>query len=54
MYRRHATDAGCPVACALSRGGINLPTSSYLTESDVNTITTVLRGLLDRQMAKAA
>jgi perosamine synthetase len=54
MYRRHPTDSGCPVACALSRSGINLPTSSHLTEPDVNIITTVLRGLLSRQTAMAA
>ena len=54
MYRRHPTDSGCPVACALSRCGINLPTSSYLTEPDINIITTVLRGLLTHQTAMAA
>jgi perosamine synthetase len=54
MYRQHRTDTGCPVACALSAAGVNLPTSSYLKEEDVNIIAAVLRGLLARDLAKAA
>jgi perosamine synthetase len=54
MYRRHRTDTGCPVACALSASGLNLPTSSYLKEADINLIAAVLRGLLIRHQARAA
>jgi perosamine synthetase len=54
MYRRHRTDAGCPVACALSASGFNLPTSSYLKEPDINLICILLRGLLIQERAKAA
>ena len=52
MYRRHRTDAGCPVACALSASGINLPTSSYLKEPDINLIAMLLRGLFVQERAR--
>jgi perosamine synthetase len=38
MYRHCRTDGGCPVACDLSSRGLNLPTSSYLAEKDIDVI----------------
>jgi perosamine synthetase len=43
MYRHCHTDNGCPVACDLSGRGINLPTSSYLMEHDIDVIAAALR-----------
>jgi perosamine synthetase len=48
MYRQCRSDGGCPVACDLSRRGINLPTSSYLEEGDVEVITGAVRSVLAR------
>jgi perosamine synthetase len=47
MYRHCRTDAGCQVACNLSARGINLPTSSYLIEEDIDVIAAELRRILD-------
>src|SRR5205807_3644407 len=44
MYRHCRTDNGCPVACNLSARGINLPTSSYLKEEDLDVIADAVRG----------
>ena len=38
MYAGGRTDRDCPVACDLSARGINLPTSTYLKEEDVDYI----------------
>lgn len=46
MYRDRRSDAGCPVARSLSGRGINLPTSSYLMEEDVDVIATATCGAL--------
>jgi hypothetical protein len=46
MYRHCRTDNGCPVASNLSARGINLPTSSYLKEPDVDVIAAAVRGRL--------
>jgi len=46
MYRQCRTDNGCPVACDLSARGMNLPTSCYLLEADVDVIAGTLRGQL--------
>jgi perosamine synthetase len=46
MYRHCRTDRGCPVACDLSARGINLPTSSYLKEEDVEVISATVRARL--------
>jgi perosamine synthetase len=43
MYQQARTDNGCPVACDLAARGINLPTSSYLRETDIDAIAGVLR-----------
>jgi perosamine synthetase len=43
MYRHCRTDNGCPIASDLSTRGINLPTSSYLKESDIDVIVTAVR-----------
>ena len=48
MYRQCRTDAGCEVACNLSARGINLPTSSYLIEEDIEVIAAELRRILNR------
>jgi perosamine synthetase len=48
MYRQCRTDAGCEVACDLSSRGINLPTSSYLAEDDIDVIAAELRRVLKR------
>jgi perosamine synthetase len=48
MYRQCRTDAGCEVAGDLSARGINLPTSSYLNEEDIDVITGELRRVLER------
>lgn len=45
MYQQARTDNGCPVACDLAARGINLPTSSYLREVDIDAIAGVLREL---------
>jgi perosamine synthetase len=45
MYQQARTDNGCPVACDLAARGINLPTSSYLRETDIDAIAGVLREL---------
>jgi dTDP-4-amino-4,6-dideoxygalactose transaminase len=47
MYRQCRTDAGCEVACDLSARGINLPTSSYLNEEDIDVIAAELRRILE-------
>jgi perosamine synthetase len=56
MYQSATTDAGCPIACALSARGINLPTSSYLKEDDIQIIAAVLRSLITqpRRQSRAA
>lgn len=46
MYTAYRSDAGCPVACAVSRCGLNLPTSSYLRERDVATIAAAVGDVL--------
>ncbi len=51
MYQSARTDAGCPVATDLAARGINLPTSSYLQESDVDYIAQKLRQALARTRA---
>jgi len=43
MYRQCRTDNGCPVACELSMRGLNLPTSSYLKEEDIDVIAAEVR-----------
>lgn len=54
MYRDCRSDAGCPAAGAVGARGINLPTSSYLTEEDVDTIAAALRGSLTRLVPTAS
>jgi perosamine synthetase len=55
MYQGARTDAGCPIACALSARGFNLPTSSYLKEDDIQIIAAVLRSLItQRRRSRAA
>lgn len=46
MYQGARTDAGCPVACDLAARGLNLPTASYLHESDIDAIAGTVRALL--------
>jgi perosamine synthetase len=46
MYRDCRSDKGCPVAQDLATRGINLPTSSYLKEKDVDFIAATLRNRL--------
>jgi perosamine synthetase len=48
MYRQCRTDAGCEVACDLSSRGINLPTSSYLAENDIDVIAAAVRRVMER------
>jgi perosamine synthetase len=48
MYRHCRTDGGCPVACDLSSRGLNLPTSSYLAEKDIDVIASEVRRVLKR------
>jgi perosamine synthetase len=43
MYRQSPTDNGCPVASELSGRGLNLPTSSYLAETDIDVIVAEVR-----------
>jgi len=43
MYRQCRADNGCPVASDLSTRGLNLPTSSYLTEEDIDVIAAAVR-----------
>jgi perosamine synthetase len=55
MYQGAPNDAGCPIARALSARGINLPTSSYLKEDDIQIIAAVLRSLItQRRRSRAA
>jgi perosamine synthetase len=51
MYQGTRTDNGCPVACALSTRGLNLPTSSYLQEDDVVYVARAVRESLARVRA---
>ena len=46
MYRQHRSDSGCPVAVDLGARGINLPTSSYLKEADIDEISSAVRRIL--------
>jgi perosamine synthetase len=48
MYRNCRTDGGCANACNLSSRGINLPTSSYLAEKDIDVISAEVRRVLKR------
>jgi perosamine synthetase len=48
MYRHCRTDGGCAVAADLSSRGLNLPTSSYLAEMDIDVITAEVRRALKR------
>ena len=48
MYRPCRTDAGCEVACDLSSRGINLPTSSYLAENDIDVIAAAVCRVMER------
>jgi perosamine synthetase len=43
MYRNCRADNGCPVASDLSARGLNLPTSSYLQENDIEVIAGAVR-----------
>jgi perosamine synthetase len=43
IYRECRSDNGCPVASDLSARGVNLPTSSYLQESDIEEIASTVR-----------
>ncbi len=43
MYRECRSDNGCPVASDLSSRGLNLPTASYLQESDIEVIASAVR-----------
>ena len=48
MYSGARTDVGCPGAMDLASRGINLPTSSYLKEDDIDYIARTLRAALQR------
>jgi perosamine synthetase len=54
MYAGARTDRGCPVACDLSSRGINLPTSAYLKEEDVDWIARAVAELVRGRDAGAA
>jgi perosamine synthetase len=57
MYAGCPTDGGCPVAVDLARRGINLPTSTYLKDADLDFIAGVVRdvlGWLERPAERAA
>src|SRR5205085_1095184 len=48
MYRHCRTDGGCPVACDLSKRGLNLPTASCLKSEDVAFIAAAVGNVLTR------
>lgn len=55
MYLDCPSDGGCPTACELSRRGLSLPSSSYLSKSDAAFVAeALLESVSERRVRRAA
>ncbi len=54
IYNNARTDRDCPVACDVGLRGISLPSSAYLTDSDIDFIASRLSMAIDRVQVPAS